>query len=285
MIKNQNNVEFEQDYDFDCDWATIAHTRESLVNKVPKEANRRTLGVALEEAVDPCSREAMEDLDVRSEKEELSALVLEFRESEGQIALETLEKLKNGLESVSLSEDPEARKGQLEVINPLLEGVNESILRLEIPERMSASLAVMGNIQKKTGLALEAKRYGELDTLNQEALREANAIKKLLDALRKNDPDRLYTLGRELFRLNPEAGRQYKTLLVHYVGTHNTFEFSPKVLEELRNKSNDAERGRFAKALHSAYVNRPKNDKVVDFLQKASRVPGNRIMETLRRAA
>ncbi len=283
MIKNQNSVEFEQVYDFECDWATIAHTRESLMNKVPREANRRTLGVLLEEQVDSLSHEAMEAGAVRSEREGL--LDLMEASNDEKTDLETLKQAKKALESVPLAKEPDTQKIQIETVAPLLKKIADRIRQMEAPKKMGVSLKVLGNIQKMIKQALEAKNYRTLNSLNQEALASANEIKKGLDGLRQHEPDRLYGMVRELFCIDPEVAHLYKTILIHYVGTHNTFEFSLEILEELRNKSSDVKRGRFAEALHSAYVNRPKHDQVVDFYQKATRIPENRIMEVLRRAA
>jgi len=283
MIKNQDAVSFECEYNFGNDFATIIHTRESLMNKIPKEANRRTLGVLLEERVDSLSHEAIEAEGVRSEKEGVLDLIEASNDEKADV--ETLKQARKAIESVPLAKDPEAQRIQIETVAPLLKKIIDRIRQMEAPKKMEVSLKDLGDIQRMIKQALDTKNYRALNTLNQKVLASANEVKRGLDELRRHEPDRLYGMVRELFCLNPEVARLYKTILVHYVGTHNTFEFSLEILEELRNKSSDAKRGRFAEALHSAYVNRPKHDRVVDFYQKTTRIPENRIMEVLKKVA
>jgi len=59
---------------------------------------------------------------------------------------------------------------------------------------------------------------------------------------------------------------------------------SPEVLEELRELSNNEKRGKFPSALHKAYCNRPKYDDIFVYLERASGIPGDRLMDVINRA-
>ena len=202
--------------------------------------------------------------------------------NEGSLDEEKMRSLKTELEGIILY--PETRETQMAVIKPILDQMKERLALIEAPRRLADILEALKTASKERKHAIDAREWGKVNSLNQTTLILANEIKTVLDLLRSKDPDRLYRIIPEIYSVNPEAVNLYKKALIDYAGSHNSYQFSSKVLEELRKLSNEEKRGKFPSALHKAYCNRPQYDNVFAFLENASGIPGDRLMDVMHRA-
>jgi len=261
------------DYEKGPDTKAPRSLRDRIV-ETKRERDRRLIRQILAEDQEAGSDYDYDDID-------LIGLLEKF--NEGSLDEEKMRSLKDSLEEIILY--PSTREAQLAVIRPILNRMKERLALIEVPKKLVDCLEALKTASEERKHAIENREWRKVDSLNQTTLILANEIKTVLDLLRRKDSDRLYWIVPEIYSVNPEAVNLYKTALIEYAGSHNSYQFSQEVLEELRKLSNDEKCGKFPSALHKAYCNRPKYDDIFVYLERASGIPGDRLMDVMHRAA
>lgn len=274
-----NNLDFvSSEYwpEYNDDPADHPRKQKPLAEQVAKTQRGRVMQMLAEEYCDATARAPL----YNEEQEEFLDLLEAFQN--GEIDHKGLRTLKNKLEAVEVKSS--THETQWATISPILSKIDERLTAIELPGKLATDLAVFQKIREKTGEAIKNKNWKKVHELNQHVLKIIHQIKAALDILRHTTPDRLYGIAKEMWEIDPNMVNPYKSIIIEYVATHNSFQFSSELLEEVRDLCTDEKRGRFPNALHQAYSNRPKTDDVFGFIEKTTRIPSHRLMAVLRNA-
>lgn len=285
-----------------------AREKKSALEQVAKTARGRAMQVYAENVVgdynddsekgydfnQPCDAVACYSDEMLADKQALVTDCM-FRDADGNIHLKEelsatqLKALREELNDTPLiaAKDEESaleRVRQLEIINNTLEAIEEVLPGVELKEQMENApkqfIRVLHEFDAKKGAIIQAineKRWSDLNQLNIDLLVITEKIRQALDMLRKNDPDRMITMADELAGEEGRIPGLYKRALVSFVGTHNSFHFSPDSIRNLE----FFDRSRYMQALLEAYRNRPKKDDVVSFMIGTTQIPEERLMQVI----
>ena len=198
--------------------------------------------------------------------------------------------VKDTLLDIKLDTDPKKRKTVLEGINQLVAKADEAIAeraKLEAPAGVFNALASLKALQEQVRSAIRERKYHELSGLNEKLMLASMTLLDNFEKLRASNPDKMLQMVKsiEATGIHPS---QYKTALIQFVKTHNSFSFSKEAETDLvRAALQQSERGKarndgrltFVQALLSAYKAPKTEDDPYTFLQQTTRIPEKRFKQ------
>ncbi len=205
-----------------------------------------------------------------------------------------LSELKETLLDLKLDTDPKQRKQSMDAVNALVAKLDQAIdvkETEEAPQVITKSLGQLKALQKQVREAITRKEFHKLSGINEALIIKAMELLNAFDRLRQDNPDRMIDMLEQL-RAQGADVNPYKTALINFVGSHNTFSFSPAILQGLHYRAQEDSRydnrrgGRnsFSQALVSAYNQPKKADNPLAFLQKTTRIPEARFQKIIQEA-
>jgi len=200
-----------------------------------------------------------------------------------------LRAMKETFLDLRLDTDPEKRQEMLEGINKLVAKVDEAIAsqeNLEAPQGIVSALIELKELHGHVRSAIQSKNFSDLPYLNEKLIRAALKLLDAFEKVRASDPDKMIKLVEEL-RSSDGPMNPYKTALINFVGTHNSFGFSEEIQDGLeyaakRDSIHEQKRGgrpSFTQALLSAHSAPKSKDDPYTFLQQTTRIPENRFRQ------
>lgn len=299
------NVGFTSQSDWNAEPETSTKAPKSLVGQVAATSKGRAMQAHAEtvrDQVDELTEREFENIEAPDK--ELRDVIASYFESKhldmdretGKFKVNpetdkaTLKAIKENLLDVRLDLTSENR----ETMRGLIGKVDEAIAQREIaelPQTIAKALKDLGEAQARVRSAIDKKEYDALPALNEKMLVSAFAILDGLEKMRASNPDKMIEML-DILRSSEGPIYTYKTTLIEFAKTHNTFRFSEDTVESLSYKAKKDERyaakrnfkPSFAQALLEAYQAPKSQDDPYTFLQRVTRIPENRFRQIVERA-
>lgn len=200
---------------------------------------------------------------------------------------QSLKGIKEALLDLKL--DPERRTEMLTAVNALVAKVDQAVEEAELketPDKIVSLLRELGSLYGDVRKAIQSKQYSWLPAINELLIRKAAELHDAFNRLRASDPDQLVEIVQQM---EGNDAKLYKTALINFVKTHNSFSFSTEVEDGLafqatRHQRYNNRRDTFVQALFHAYKQKKASDDPYTFLQETTRIPANRFKQIVERA-
>jgi hypothetical protein len=297
-----SNPSFTSQEHWSEDAETSTRVPKSLKEQVAKTAVGRAMQTHAEERREEVAylvAEDYEQVDFHNNRELIAELLEKEQvllKPDGSLAISPhlsvieLNNLKESLLDVKLDSDPENRAAVKDGINGLVAKVDQAVqerAKLEAPAGVLNSLVSLKGLQEQVRKAIQEKRYHDLSDLNEKMILAAMTLLDNFEKLRASNPDKMLQMVESIQKTGIHPS-QYKTALINFVKTHNSFSFSKEAEKDLvRTTLQQSERGKirndgrltFVQALWAAY-NAPKaEDDPYTFLQQTTRIPEKRFKQ------
>lgn len=244
MHSNMNTFVPTSDPNFTSqeDWNTELETSTQVPKTLADQVANTKVGLAMQEhagkvrdQVDETTQRNFE----RSESSEQQAVASYFERGElgfdidGRFTINpetnkaTLATIKESLLDIPLS--PENRQEMVKLIAKVDEAIKNHEIQ-EAPQTVVRALKEMKELQDEVRLAVNNRQFDVLPYINVKLIEQALELLDGFEKMRASNPDKMIELVDEL-QSSEGPVNPYKTALINFVGTHNSFGFS----EELEN--------------------------------------------------
>lgn len=272
-------------------------TPSSQIAKTAKGRDMQMYAEEIQSETDDRNQAACDAVDYATRRDFISKLIEQGKlgtDTDGTFAVsETvdcndLNCIKSALEDTRLTSEPEEREEVLTKVNDMVAKIEARIDTVEAPVRITRALNELTDLQNQVHEAVRKRQFEVLPYINEKLVQAARAVHAELDLLRKNSPDRLVDMISELRTINGPA-TPYKTTLIHFVRTHNSFKFSEdletglryRVQEIVRQGGRKGGKSSFPEALMCAYSAQKQADDSDTFVAKVTKIPEKRLKPLL----
>lgn len=214
--------------------------------------------------------------------------------SDGQLEVnpntdsETLRRIRENLMDVRLA--AEIRQ----TMRKLIGKVDQAIRKREVaeaPEKVTKNLTIFADLQIQIRTAISQRNFRDLGGLNEKLFEVTLEILDGLGLMRNTNPNAMIELLEEIRGANGPLNL-YKSALLEYTRTHNTFRFSPETMDGLEYQAKRDERfaqqrgGKpsFTQALLEAYRSPKRDDDPYTFALRLTRIPEHKFRELVQKA-
>ncbi|MDH5597310.1 MAG: hypothetical protein OEY44_04340 [Candidatus Peregrinibacteria bacterium] len=162
--------------------------------------------------------------------------------------------------------------------------IEEVINIAQAPKEIMENIAKLAELNRRVQDALKQRDFAIMTTYNQGLIRAAADLHTALCTIRENNPDTLVDIVNKL--PDTEQGL-YKSILINFASTHNSFRFSEEVVDGLEYQAKinatryNKDNGGFAGSLLSAYRGPKSSDDAYTFILKTTRIPEHRFQQII----
>ncbi|MBN2307166.1 hypothetical protein JXD20_04225 [Candidatus Peregrinibacteria bacterium] len=209
------------------------------------------------------------------------------------LTTEQLQSIREALLDIRMDSFCEDRAQIISEVSHVVNKIDNRVDETEAPKRLVTGLKQLKALQDLVHQAVKERQFFKLPFINAKLVEIAQNVLEQLNFLRGSDPDKLIQMTQELQQSDNTVTNPYKTVLIEYVKTHNSFRFSEDIECGLRYEVQEAvkygkrrgqQKASFPEVLSSAYHQEKQADDPETFIAKITRIPQHKLKAILEQA-